>query len=193
MKASTFGEYETIYEMVPQRGAVVAQRFMSEQLARTRPKRSGNRAVLTKLMNEADDLLQQDESDTPCLQVIVELLGAKLDLVKSLDEEIIEVCNVDEIESEIEVAEEINLRFLSKIRALKDALNQHASDRIKTTHGHETSPSTSPNDKYLLVNKLWIQKTNHFFLDRESRLGLELKRRYTLEFLRLMINHKVRI
>ena len=49
----------------------------------------------------------------------------------------------DEIESEIEVAEEINLRVLSKIRAVKDATNQDASDEIKTTHGHETSSSIS--------------------------------------------------
>lgn len=57
--------------------------------------------------------------DTPRLDVIVELLGAKLDLVKSLDEEIIEVCNVDEIGAESELAEEMNLRVLSKIRAVK--------------------------------------------------------------------------
>ena len=139
---------------------------MSEELARTRAKRSGNRAVLTKLMNEADDLLQHDETDTPRLKVIVELLGAKLELVKSLDEEIVEVCNIDDIESEIEVAEEINLRVLSRIRAVKDATSQDASDKIKT---------------------------HTLFLDRGARLDLELKRRYTLEFPRLMINHKVRI
>ena len=50
---------------------------------------------------------------TPRLKVIVESLGAKLDLVKSLDEEIIEVCNVDEIESKL--AEDINMRVLSRI------------------------------------------------------------------------------
>ena len=63
--------------------------------------------------------------------------------MKSLDEEIIEVCNVDEIEAEIEPAKEINLRVLSKIRAVKDTTIQDASDKIKTTHGHEISPLTS--------------------------------------------------
>ena len=72
----------------------------------------------------------------------MELLGAKLDLAKSLDEEIIEVCNVDEIGAESELAEEMNLRVLSKIRAVKDATSQDSSDKIKTTHGHETSPFT---------------------------------------------------
>ena len=63
--------------------------------------------------------------------------------MKSLDEEIIEVCNVDEIEAEIEPAKEINLRVLSKIRAVKNTTSQDASDKIKTTHGHEISPLTS--------------------------------------------------
>lgn len=44
-----------------------------------------------------------------CLDVIVELLGVKFDLVKFLDEEIIEVCNVDEIGVESELVEEMNL------------------------------------------------------------------------------------
>ena len=121
-------------------------------------------------------MLQQDKLDTPRLHVIVELLGAKLDLAKSLDEEIIEVCNVDEIGAESELAEEMNLRVLSKIRAVKDATSQDSSDKIKTTHGHETSPFTlqastlqqpvdSENEqtltpplhyKHLLFNNLWI-------------------------------------
>lgn len=33
----------------------MSERSMSEELALTRAKRSGNRAVSTKLMNEADD------------------------------------------------------------------------------------------------------------------------------------------
>lgn len=52
---------------------MIAQRSMSEKLVRTRAKRSGNQAVLTKYMTEADDFLQRDEVDTPGLQVIAEL------------------------------------------------------------------------------------------------------------------------
>ena len=73
MKASTFWRVRIDLWNGTQRGAVIAQRSMSEKLVGTRAKRSGNQAVLTKYMNEADDFLQQDELDTPGLQVIVEL------------------------------------------------------------------------------------------------------------------------
>lgn len=54
-----------------------------------------------------------------CLDVIVELLGVKFDLVKFLDEEIIEVCNVDEIGVESELVEEMNLWVFLKIWVVK--------------------------------------------------------------------------
>lgn len=73
MKASMFWRVRIDLWNGAQRGAVIAQRSMSEKLVRTRAKRSGNQAVLTKYMTEADDFLQRDELDTPGLQVIVEL------------------------------------------------------------------------------------------------------------------------
>lgn len=72
------------------------------KIARTRAKCSGNRSVITKLINEAEGLIQADEIDEQRLKIIADSLNKKLALVKSLDKEIIiESCNVEEIANEI--------------------------------------------------------------------------------------------
>ena len=83
---------------------------MTEKLARARAKRGGNRSVMTKLMNEAEGLLKAETMDKQRLEIIAELLDEKLQLVKSLDEEIIETCKVEEIEVEIVESDEVNSR-----------------------------------------------------------------------------------
>ena len=47
---------------------------MSEELARDRAKRGGNRTVLTKLANEAHDLLKEEELNRPRLKTLAESL-----------------------------------------------------------------------------------------------------------------------
>ena len=66
-------------------------------------KRGGNRSVMTKLSNEANDLLQVEpiNKQTRRMDFIASSLNEKLKLVKTLDEEIIENCAVDKIEAEI--------------------------------------------------------------------------------------------
>ena len=81
---------------------------MAEKLARTRAKRGGNRSVMTKPTNEANDLLEVEPINKKRLDFIASSLNEKLNLVKTLDEEIIENCAVDEIETEILESDEIN-------------------------------------------------------------------------------------
>ena len=83
---------------------------MAEKLSRTRAKRGGNSTVMTQLMNEADGLLKAEPSDKKRLKAIATSLKEKLNLVKTLDEEIIENCAVEEVEAEIEESDEINSR-----------------------------------------------------------------------------------
>lgn len=95
---------------------------MSEELARSRAKRGGNRTVLTKLANEAHDLLKEEELNRPRLKTLAESLLEKLEIVKSLDEAILETCKVEDIEREIEESHEINERALEIRRRIMDAL-----------------------------------------------------------------------
>ena len=74
---------------------------MGEELARSRAKRGGNRTVLTKLANEAHDLLKDEVLNRPRLKALAESLLEKLEIVKSLDEAILETCKVEDIELEI--------------------------------------------------------------------------------------------
>ena len=83
--------------------------------------------MLTKLLNEADDLLKSkdEELDAQRLKVITELLNEKLNLIKPLGEKIIDACEVDDIEHEIEESEEIN-----PLSAANDTIHQ-GSDESK--------------------------------------------------------------
>ena len=81
---------------------------MAEKLARIRSKRGGNRSVMTKPTNEANDLLEVEPISKKRLNFIASSLNEKLNLVKTLDEEIIENCAVDKIETEILESDEIN-------------------------------------------------------------------------------------
>ena len=58
---------------------------MAEKLARTRSKRGGNRSVMTKLSNEANDVLEVEPINKQRLDFIAASLNEKLNLVKTLD------------------------------------------------------------------------------------------------------------
>ena len=121
---------------------------MAEKLVRTRAKRGGNRGVITKLMNEAEGLINADEIDEQRLKIIADSMHEKLTLVKSLDEEIIESCDVEEIANEIEESEDVNLRVLFMLQSsIMDATSSKSNGKrissVKGTNGDETAPSTS--------------------------------------------------
>ena len=64
---------------------------MAEKLARTLAKSGGNRSVMTKLSNEANDLLEVESINKQRMDFITASLNEKLNLVKTFDDEIIEV------------------------------------------------------------------------------------------------------
>ena len=88
---------------------------MTEQLERIKATRRGNRAVITKYINEAKEILAKENIDEHArerLKTLHELLAEKLQLVKKFDEEILKLCDVKEIENEIDQSEELNSRVL---------------------------------------------------------------------------------
>ena len=95
---------------------------MNEELARSRAKRGGDRTVLTKLANEPHDLLKDEVLNRPRLKTLAESLAEKLEIVKSLDEAMLETCKVEGIEHEIEESYEINERALEIRRRIMDAI-----------------------------------------------------------------------
>ena len=113
---------------------------MSEQLVRKKATRRGNRSVITKYINEAKDLLENceniDESIISItkdrLNTLNDLLEEKLKVVKKYDEEILQLCEIKEIENEIEVAEELNSRVLDVKKLISNFFaNKEISDTKK--------------------------------------------------------------
>lgn len=111
---------------------------MSDNVARARAIRAGNRGVMTKLSKEAEELLAtgqnqiiKDQSCQKRLRVIAELLGEKLTLVKSLDDEINTKCEVADIENEIEESDIINSRVMEVRRAILEATSQRVCSNDK--------------------------------------------------------------
>ncbi|XP_022790390.1 uncharacterized protein LOC111329893 [Stylophora pistillata] len=120
---------------------------MAEKLPRIRAKRGGNRTVMTKLMNEADGLLKAETSDKKRLKAIAASLDEKLNLVKTLDEEIIENCAVEEVEAEIEESDEINSRVIDLLLVINEATglmdNNDGLSVVPTTNIDDTTPPGS--------------------------------------------------
>ena len=78
-----------------------------ENLARIRAIRGGNRGVITKLINETEVLLKEEILNQGRLKTITDLLEEKLKIVKALDEKVVENCEVNDIEIEIEESDDL--------------------------------------------------------------------------------------
>ena len=104
---------------------------MAEELQRAKAKRAGNRAVITKLTKEADNIIKEGQehglpfslSKTNRLHTINAMLEEKISIVKDLDEQVLSRCDVGEIEKEIEDSNEI----LSCVLDIQRCISQQLS------------------------------------------------------------------
>ena len=115
---------------------------MSEKLARTRAKRAGNRSIITKLLQEAECLIEAEPIDEPRLKVLAATLDERLNLVKSFDEKVIETCKVDEVESEIVEADEFNSRVMEIVRKIIKTTTPIVSTMAGTTSDKNANPGS---------------------------------------------------
>ena len=95
---------------------------MAEGLAKRKHIRAGHRGVVTKRLEEARLLLEGDGTpDTRAMVRYMFILQEKLDLLKRLDSEILELLEVEvEIATEIEQADAYNQELLEILLRLKD-------------------------------------------------------------------------
>ena len=81
------------------------------------------------------------------LEFVAASLDEKLNLVKMFDEEIIENCAVDEIETEIQESDEINSRVMDLLRLINEATtpkdDNEGISTVPTTNVSETTSSGS--------------------------------------------------
>jgi hypothetical protein len=126
---------------------------MSENLARIKAVRAGNRAVITKLTREADYILHQSEVNTGRLQTISTLLDDKLATIKVLDSQVVNLCEVTDIADEIEAADDILSCVLDAQRNIQDGINRLTVQlstpetiAMDTTETLPNEPSTNDNN-----------------------------------------------
>ena len=81
------------------------------------------------MANEANNLLKEEILNRQHLETLAESLREKLEIVKSLDETIIEKCKVKDIEHEIEESHEINERAIKIQQRIMDVLAQTSYDK----------------------------------------------------------------
>ena len=80
----------------------------AEDLSRKKKVRAAHRASVTRMIGQARETLEESEGyEIAKLTQKKDALAAKAELLRKLDEEIVEVVHEDELESEIERADEI--------------------------------------------------------------------------------------
>ena len=120
---------------------------MTEILARNRAVRAGNRGVVTKLIKEGEQHIkhcnesQQSEWDTGRMQTICALLDEKKEILKELDKNIIDSCEITDIEKEIDEAAILS-RILDIQRLLREKYNTTVTEGSKASLPPQTQLST---------------------------------------------------
>ena len=96
-----------------------------EQLKIKKRKRTGHRASATRLVGQLkDNLEQEDGPDIPRLRQQRVSLTTKLDILVKLDDEILDMTVEDEIEQEIDLADQVRERLTLAISEIDHALDQ---------------------------------------------------------------------
>jgi len=100
---------------------------MSEALERVKKRRSRHRGVVMKYLKEAKHILDSDaeleEKSLVKVKALSNILKEKLDLLNTLDEEVLAACPTDDIEREIEESEEIKCKIVEIRTEIEGQLN----------------------------------------------------------------------
>ena len=101
-----------------------------EKLERLKAKRGGNRAAVTKKLNEEKELLdglQQNqeaaETHKSHSKVVRQFLEQKQKILHEYDEQILDLCQVANIEKEIDEADELHAKINDMLNKITDTLS----------------------------------------------------------------------
>ena len=132
-----------------------------EKLKRLRAMRSGNRGVVTKYIKEAIELIKVGEdSGRGRLCTIASLLSDKTDLLKQLDKEILELCDVKDIAREIEESDEVSSRASDVQREITEFTSRQSDKPTKLHVTHSVSDATQENTTTSATNEQLYEETN---------------------------------
>ena len=140
-----------------------------EKLERLRAKRGGNRGAFTKKLKDKKTLLDgikeiQDIDDIQKgqLKVLRQFLEQKKKVLYEYDEQILDLCPVQEIDKEIEEADDIHAKINDVLNMITDKLSVSVTQNASASHSnantapglqHSESTTVAPNlPKLILQN-----------------------------------------
>ena len=104
--------------------------------------RGGHKSAVTRLINRTDEKIAENDVGDQELSAVIETFVKKRNLLKTLDGEILEVTEVEDMEQEIMDTDEYNLHLDITIRRYKEP----KSSKNQTTVGEVfTIPTMLPN------------------------------------------------
>ena len=102
--------------------------------------RRGHRRAVTHLINRTDEKIEQGEISPWEIRTAIEALETKRDVLKTLDNQITDVTEIEDMEQEILETEEFNYHVESTIRRYKEILEEgNSSQRLVTEHTQASS------------------------------------------------------
>lgn len=103
-----------------------------ERLTRLRAIRGAQRSTVTKNVGKVNDIIGDEEfvssEQIQQLQVISRLLETKLKILEGIDQEVLSLCNVDEIPQEIEESEKYVEKAITCQKRISDVSQQNAGE-----------------------------------------------------------------
>ena len=118
---------------------------LNEGLARLRAIRGGHRAVLTKYLNESEELLataEISEESLMRLEVLRQQIDGKQKTLNELDAKILNELKIEDVEKEIGESEAIDIKVTAARERIERAKKQHATPQ----HTNIVENSQNTND-----------------------------------------------
>ena len=133
---------------------------MAEKLEKTKKSRAAIRASVTKLINNIETNLKEEDIDSDLIEETTNLLDAKAEQLKNLDNEIGSKVNIDIYDAEINLALEYQDKIaLTIFRARKKLKQNKSSDTVNENASQSLTLSDhSQVNKFVKLPKLNIQK-----------------------------------
>ena len=118
--------------------------------SRLKRKRTANRKVLLDLLKQAKDITMEEELTDDLkhsLEAIMSNVNKMEKLVKTLDEELVNIVNEEDIDDDIEKATEFEIQVSTKINEVKSFIKKHTNEteKGKVSSMSSRSPVIKPN------------------------------------------------